>query len=448
MAIRTLIVPSDRYWVTGTIAEKITQHNPEVKSIICSLNQVNGLLERIPNLMAELDLVHFLVPVAAKRHIKKFQNKLPCVTTIHHIEPRYADDAMSYNFQGDAIMVVSEIWRKELISEGVDPAKIIKVPNGVETNVFKPPTANERTSIRRQLGFSPDDLVVGFFGKVTSDSSQRKGIDVFISALELLARFSPRTSVLIVGPGWGDMVDRLRNGGVKVCWRNFITRHIDVASMYKALDFYWVTSRIEGTPVPLLEAMSSGVCCLSTKVGAAPELIKDKKNGYLIEIGDSDRFVELTKELIYLPKKREEIGKNARKTVCLEFDWSLTTRRIEKLYRTAMENFTYRMHHQPPTNISDSAIVRLGSCRGEVARSSFDSLLSRRISRWLEAQDKLLLMAQLCHMDEKTVALREGLWTCLSNPLYIETWRTLSLFLPRNFQEGLKRFKRKLQYNV
>ena len=60
--------------------------------------------------------------------------------------------------------------------------------------------------------------------------------------------------------------------------------------MYQALDFYWVTARVEGGPVTLLEAMSAEVCCLTTAVGLAREIVNDGENAVLLPFNDPESF--------------------------------------------------------------------------------------------------------------------------------------------------------------
>jgi glycosyltransferase involved in cell wall biosynthesis len=86
-------------------------------------------------------------------------------------------------------------------------------------------------------------------------------------------------------------------------------------ALYHALDFYWVTSRIEGGPVPLLEAMSSEVCCLSTNVGLAREVVEHDVNALLLSMNDAGAFAEATLALWNDPERRAILGRAARETM-------------------------------------------------------------------------------------------------------------------------------------
>ena len=167
--MRVLFVPDFSYWITAAIAEQINKHNPHIDGMMCSVPALYDLLKHVPNLIEKIDLVHFLVPVAGRSHLFRFQGKLPCVTTIHHIEPGYADDAVSINAEADAIMVISEMWRTDLISRGVSADRIVLVHIGVESSVFRPPSESERLRLRSRMGFAPDEYVIGFCGKPGQD---------------------------------------------------------------------------------------------------------------------------------------------------------------------------------------------------------------------------------------------------------------------------------------
>ena len=91
--------------------------------------------------------------------------------------------------------------------------------------------------------------------------------------------------------------------------------------MYQALDTYWVTSRIEGGPVPLLEAMACGACCVSTPVGVVPETLVDGDNGFIVGFDDVDAFVVRTKRLVTDPEFRRRMSDAGRRTIVDKIQW-------------------------------------------------------------------------------------------------------------------------------
>ena len=112
--------------------------------------------------------------------------------------------------------------------------------------------------------------------------------------------------------------------------------------MYHALDFYWVTARVEGGPVTLLEAMSSEVCCLTTAVGLAREIVRDGQNAMLLPFNDAQAFVDQTAVLATAAQERKRLGHNARQTIREEMHVGVTTQRIRDVYTKAFAVFAER----------------------------------------------------------------------------------------------------------
>jgi glycosyltransferase involved in cell wall biosynthesis len=430
--LHVLFVVDSRYWITAVEAREIIKHNPHIRGVLCSVPLLDELLRRAPYLAENVDLVHFLVPVAGRRYLDRFLGKLPCVATIHHIEPGYHPEAVPVNAKADSIMVVAETWRSDLVLRGVPLDRIVIVPNGVDTGVFRPATASERLELRHSMGFASDETVIGFSGQPGRDAGWRKGLDIFLQALKILAERENRVATVVGGPGWETALAKIRDMGIKAYWRRFTPNVEDVAPMYRALDFYWVTSRIEGGPVPLLEAMSSGVCCISTKVGVAPEVIKDGTNGYLVDVEDAPQIASLTGKLIEQVEERERMGREARSSVLCAYDWSQTTKRALLLYDTAVTGFKRRfpaaserkMPLAGDNDLRSSPMVRM--CDGDGA------ILLSRDARWLEVQEQLAWSGALCRMGERRAALREGWRACLVSPFSKGTYDFLvALLLPR-----------------
>ena len=438
--MKVLFVPDSRYWITATIAERIVQYNSHISGLCCSVFLLDSLLERAPNLINEIDLIHFLVPVAGRRYLPGFLGKIPCVSTIHHIEPGYASDAVSVNATADAVMVVSGMWRDELVARGVNPERIVMVPNGVDSSVFRPPSAAERQCLRRRYGFGENEYIIGFCGKPGRDGGHRKGIDIWVKGLKKLAEKTNQVAAAIGGPGWEDISRDLRRSGIKVYWRRFEPEIEDGAPFYRALDFYWVTSRIEGAPVPLLEAMSSGLCCLSTRVGIAPEIITTGENGYLVEMEDADQFAELTYLLLSNHSLHMDMGGNARKCIVERYNWSQTTVQVDGLYQRAFANFEKKYKIERPVtravNLSSNGNDQLLPLHGR-------DFLDAKNLKWLKTQEKLGWLAELGRMGERRVALRMGWRTCFANIHQLVTWRLLGkLFVPLWLQKVLKHQKK------
>src|SRR5262249_31619615 len=157
-----------------------------------------------------------------------------------------------------------------------------------------------------------------------------------------------------------------------------------VASFYHALDVFWVTSRIEGGPIPLLEAMSSGLPVVSTPVGMAREVIVDGMNGYLVPFDDPAAYLRITAALASDLGKRRDVGAQARQTLLDQLSPVEAMKPVRELYATARREFLSRKGPASSLPVSSSAADRSGSAladfraRGRIRRGRALEHLSYR----------------------------------------------------------------------
>lgn len=310
-----------------------------MEATIASGPVIDQIFAEQPELMRNFDLVHFTCSYASRDWLPRFRDNVPCVTSHHHVTDW---EIIKHNVAGDAIIVGSPQWKEDLRARDVDVEKVFWVPYGVDAEVFTPPTAAERRKIREKLDLPEDAIAIGFFGKNSSNDDDRKGIDVFTAAALGLGDALPQGAVVIVGPGWQELVDELNSKGVRCVWFPYVRDLADLATLYHALDFYWVTARVEGGPVPLLEAMSSEVCCLTTAVGIAREIVRDGENARLLPFNDANAFIEHTLTLANDAQERKRLGRNARATILEEMHVGVVAPRVAEVYRAAAKNFSIR----------------------------------------------------------------------------------------------------------
>jgi glycosyltransferase involved in cell wall biosynthesis len=433
-----LLVPDSTYWITGTIAKSIARFNPWIESTIASGPVLDTILRDQDQLKHNFDLVHFICPYASKEWLPHFRELMPCITSHHHVTDW---ELVKHNLAGDAIVVGSPEWSYDLQARGADPDNIFCVPYGVDADLFTPASVERRALLRGNLGISAGSTVVGFFGKNSSNDDDRKGIDVFIKAIVALAQKLPELNVLIIGPGWKDLVESLRVAGSRCLWFPFIRDYKDLADMYRVLDFYWVTARVEGGPVTLLEAMSTEVCCLTTPVGLAKEITRDGQNGVLLPFNDADAFAIRTATLAADQNERERLGRNARQTILEEMHVAVTSRGVAPAYAKAFANFAHR--HDSPAGVDVTTLAEQ-ACNDSVAKSEvplngFPTSLHRRV-RMLEAlywSEHLVLYHQ-----QRGAALKLILSEWLRNPFSLLPPRVLlRRFLPVFFVARIVKLK-------
>jgi glycosyltransferase involved in cell wall biosynthesis len=108
--------------------------------------------------------------------------------------------------------------------------------------------------------------------------------------------------------------------------------HPDPPAVVAGADVFVLTSRHEGLPISLLEAMALGVTPVASAVGGIPEVITDHQDGLLLSPGHADAFAATFHELARQPELRAALGAAAARRA-EDFDIARTQAELEALYR-------------------------------------------------------------------------------------------------------------------
>jgi glycosyltransferase involved in cell wall biosynthesis len=138
------------------------------------------------------------------------------------------------------------------------------LPNGCNTDRFAPDGAVS-TRTREALGIDPLRPIAIFVGR----HHPEKGLDLLLSALELLPPKTPGFTLLLVGIGT-DHARITENHHVEVL---ALGERTDVPDLLKAADVLVLPSRTEGTPNAVIEAMATGVPCVVSDVGDSAAVV-------------------------------------------------------------------------------------------------------------------------------------------------------------------------------
>lgn len=163
----------------------------------------------------------------------------------------------------DAVIAVSERVADRYREGGVDPERVYVVPNAI--GAVRP---IPREEARAALGIADAPFVVGWVGRV----SREKGADVFVEAL---GAAPSAVSGVIIGDGPERAGVEERAAALGLSGRFACVGAVPEASRYlSAFDAFALTSRTEGTPMALLEAMSAGLPVIATAVGGVPAVLE------------------------------------------------------------------------------------------------------------------------------------------------------------------------------
>jgi glycosyltransferase involved in cell wall biosynthesis len=233
----------------------------------------------------------------------------------------------------DRLIAISERQREDLVSRySIARADVVViVPLGLDLSALL--EAPARADARATLGIPGDAFVVAFVGRLVPIKQPLALIDAFakVSARNRAAR------LLIAGDGElrQQVQDAIRRYGLAgqvtlLGWRN------DLHALYSATDVVALTSRNEGTPVALIEAMAAGTAVVATSVGGVPDLVSDGVNGLLVPFGDSRAMADALTRLMDDPDERDRLGRAGRAHVMARYDADRLAGDLDRLYRRGL----------------------------------------------------------------------------------------------------------------
>jgi glycosyltransferase involved in cell wall biosynthesis len=196
----------------------------------------------------------------------------------------------------------------EMMGEaGVPAGKTHCILSTVDTAVYRP--GREPDWFRAEMRLGTGDLAVGMIGQLI----EGKGHRVLFEAIPAILEACPEAVFLLFGKG--HLGERLRSHVERQPWRErvrFMGFRTDMARVIPNLDLVVHPAFMEGLGVSLLQAAACAVPIVGSNAGGIPEIIKDGRNGYLIEPGDSKRLSESTIRLLRDPALRTQMGENGR----------------------------------------------------------------------------------------------------------------------------------------
>ena len=278
---------------------------------------------------------------------RRRRHRAVVIHTFHgHVFREYFSDAGSQRVQRverflsqitDRIVVISETQRRDIVDVfRIAPAdKVRVIPLGLDLAPLTDVGRAHGEPLRRNAGFGPDDLVCGFVGRLTAI----KNLDLLFAACERAFAVVPTARLLVVGDGEERARLEVAVAASPVLRGRvaFVGWQTDLVTVYGAVDLVVLTSRNEGTPVALIEAMAAGRPVVSTNVGGVADVIKDGVTGLLAPNDDVASFATALQRLLTDADQRQALGAAGRADVLARFGYQRLIADIDALYHETLE---------------------------------------------------------------------------------------------------------------
>ena len=254
---------------------------------------------------------------------------IPMVTTCHgYFKKRLRSVIDTW---GDKVIAISAAVYEHLKNDlGVEDKRIDLVYSGIDVNKFSREfSETEIAKTKNGLGLS-GKTVIGTIGRL----SPVKGQKFFMQAMALVLKTRPDVAGLVVGNGpEGPSIKSLAMALGIDDRISFIDSVSDTREALSSIDIFVFPSIKEGLGIALLEALAASRPCIASRTGGIEDIIKDRENGILVDVGDSDAIAAAVLELLSDENLRIKIGSNGRRLVQSRFTLDRMAEDIMRVYK-------------------------------------------------------------------------------------------------------------------
>lgn len=226
----------------------------------------------------------------------------------------------------DGVVAVSARLGEELVGTGVPADIVSSVPNAWSL----PGAPLSRYAARQRLQLPQDVPVIGWVGRM----NQAKAPDVMLEAFASVEDSRPLLSLVGDGPLRPSLELRVGReaAGSRVRWHGEVSQ---AGRLLPAFDALAITSRTEGTPMVLLEAMAAGVPIVTTAVGGIPAVVSSSE-AVLVEPGDAQGIARALDVIVAGDPSAHERAQAARARLDRDFAVEPWVERYDEIYRSCL----------------------------------------------------------------------------------------------------------------
>jgi L-malate glycosyltransferase len=228
-----------------------------------------------------------------------------------------------------AVVALSTATCRNLEASGFPAARLRFVPNGVDTERFRPASANDGPWTPPPGWPAAGPVVV-----TVSRLVPAKGLDVMLRAWRIVADAAPAARLVIVGGGpLRDECEATRRDLGLADSVVLLGSRPDVPEILRRSQVYVSSSRTEGMSNALLEGLASGLPLVATRVGGAEDTVEEGVNGLLVHAGDTAALASALREILSDDGLRHTMGTASRRMAVERFALEKIVDRYLDLFR-------------------------------------------------------------------------------------------------------------------
>ncbi|MBS3794815.1 MAG: N-acetyl-alpha-D-glucosaminyl L-malate synthase BshA [Candidatus Thorarchaeota archaeon] len=301
---------------------------------------------------SNLDLIHchYAIPHAMAAYMAREIVDIPYAVTLHGSDvhtlgqdPAYRPVVHHTVETADRVSSVSNFLRRAAHDDLFIDRDIEVIPNFIDTNRFAPTKGLKLVvesgcvSVRREEDaeeIQPDELVLLH----ASNFREVKRVPQLVDIMREVVDEHPNTRLILVGDGPARIEVERKIEKLDLCHNvHLLGIKSNMSQIMASADVFLQNSTMEGMPLVLLEAMSSGVPVVTTPAGGIPELVRKGKDGIVTEGFELDEYAEAVIKVISDKDLREKMGIAARKRVEKKFSAEEIVPVYEKMLQSVVE---------------------------------------------------------------------------------------------------------------
>jgi len=311
---------------------------------VCYLGKRKGFDPRMYGRLARVfqefrpDIVHthryvlrYLLPLVIRRRARLW------IHTVHNVAEKEVDRFGSWVHHSVFRMGVVPVAIAKEVARSIERVYGLRgvplIPNGIPVADYAL-GEDARKAWRAREGYAEEDVLLVSVARM----SPQKDHFLLIRAFAMVVSCDRRLRLLLVGDGplRPELEAQVKVLGLEDKVR-FLGVRSDVPEILAAADAFVLSSRWEGNPLSVMEAMAAGKPVIATAVGGVPELVEDGVSGVLVSPEDAGALTEAIWKAVEDPGLRVRMGRAAFRRAMERFDVGVMVRGYEALYEQLLE---------------------------------------------------------------------------------------------------------------